>query len=266
MENRPAFTDAERDALITYETTIERGRATFIEVGRALMAIRDGRLHRLTHKTFNDYVKDRWGWSRSRAYQMMAAVRTTDEMSTTVDIDNERQARARSKAARFPLDEPPFDEEAAGERLRGKIIPFVNTWPANKRRLAPTILRAIADELDVTPPEKCELRRMDAEMESWPYTPHTVNEPLPGRGGDLNVRPGCGGAAVYHDVVGVSNGATRQDVRAAIQDMLVGKVTPLGQRALAVARGRLAGDRSLSAPLLPPHAGCVDTADCAIAS
>ena len=71
------------------EQVIERGQRTFIEVGQALAAIRDGHLYLESHGTFESYCRDRWGMSRPRAYQLIAA----SAMSTTVDIPNERQAR-----------------------------------------------------------------------------------------------------------------------------------------------------------------------------
>lgn len=64
---------AEAASLAHYEATIERGRETFVEVGIALLSIRDARLYRATHSTFEAYCRDRWGWSGRRAQQMMAA-------------------------------------------------------------------------------------------------------------------------------------------------------------------------------------------------
>lgn len=82
--------------LADHEAVIERGLATFVEVGEALAAIRDQRLYRDTHGTFEDYCRDRWGFNRKRAAQMIEAA---EVVSTMVDTDlpapqNERQARA----------------------------------------------------------------------------------------------------------------------------------------------------------------------------
>ena len=41
--------------LAELELVIERGLKTFVEVGAALLGIRDGRLYRETHATFEDY-------------------------------------------------------------------------------------------------------------------------------------------------------------------------------------------------------------------
>ena len=67
------------------ETVIERGLNTFVDVGNALAAIRDGKLYRETHGTFEDYCRDKWGFSRPRAYQFIEAAETVGILSTIVD-------------------------------------------------------------------------------------------------------------------------------------------------------------------------------------
>lgn len=59
--------------LALLETVIERGLATFVEVGEALLEIRDSRLYRDTHGSFEDYCRERWGFSESRASRLIAA-------------------------------------------------------------------------------------------------------------------------------------------------------------------------------------------------
>lgn len=82
--------------LTAAETVIERGLATFVEVGAALMSIRDEHLYRVEYGTFEDYCKERWGFSRSRTYQMIDAASVVQAMSTIVDTPTpttESQAR-----------------------------------------------------------------------------------------------------------------------------------------------------------------------------
>jgi ParB family chromosome partitioning protein len=55
------------------ESIITRGLTTFVEVGTALMEIRDAKLYRESHATFEAYVKERWGWERRNAYQYIEA-------------------------------------------------------------------------------------------------------------------------------------------------------------------------------------------------
>lgn len=80
--------------LASCEEVIERGIQTFYEVGTALAKIRDARLYRMDHDTFETYVSSRWGWHRSRAYRMIDAAALQDELSPIGDIPNEGVARA----------------------------------------------------------------------------------------------------------------------------------------------------------------------------
>jgi hypothetical protein len=73
---------AQRDEL---EVVIARGFGSFIEVGEALMAIRDLRLYRDQHSSFVAYLERQWQISESRAYQLINAAVVTIEVSTVVE-------------------------------------------------------------------------------------------------------------------------------------------------------------------------------------
>jgi hypothetical protein len=77
------------------EEVIDRGLQYFIEVGLALIAIRDQRLYLGSYKTFEEYLKERWGLARTRAYEIMSAAHTHQAMSEISDIvpANEVQAK-----------------------------------------------------------------------------------------------------------------------------------------------------------------------------
>ena len=91
----------ERRELRQAEAAIEAGQQTFIEVGTALMGIRDGKLYREQHKTFEAYCKERWGIERNYANKLIAGTQVVnkmvDEMGTVVPISNEAQARELGK-------------------------------------------------------------------------------------------------------------------------------------------------------------------------
>ena len=53
--------------LAELETVIESGIRTFVDVGRALLEIRDSRLYRESYPTFDEYCRERWGFGRIRA-------------------------------------------------------------------------------------------------------------------------------------------------------------------------------------------------------
>jgi hypothetical protein len=90
-----ALSTGEQLDLTALETIVDEGLTIFIEVGRALAEIRDRRLYRASHSTFEEYVHERWLLSRTRAYQLIDAAVVVTEMSTMVDTppSNERQAR-----------------------------------------------------------------------------------------------------------------------------------------------------------------------------
>jgi hypothetical protein len=86
---------AQVQTLEHYEQIIAQGIQTFIEVGRALKAIRDQELYRQNYQTFEAYMHDRWGMSRPRGYQLIGAAEVVDAVSTSVDIVPVNEAQAR---------------------------------------------------------------------------------------------------------------------------------------------------------------------------
>jgi hypothetical protein len=81
---------SEAGRLAELETVIERGLLTFIEVGSALMEIRNSRLYRQMSATFEEYCQQRWDLRRSRTYQLMDAAEVVENLksSTIVELSN----------------------------------------------------------------------------------------------------------------------------------------------------------------------------------
>lgn len=63
----------ERTDLANCEEVIDKGLRTFVEVGTALLTIRDRRLYRAQHGTFEDYCQGRWGMARQTTNRLIAA-------------------------------------------------------------------------------------------------------------------------------------------------------------------------------------------------
>jgi hypothetical protein len=89
---------------ITYDEQRDRHylerkvESAFREAAVALKELRDRRLYRSTHKTFEEYCRDRFGFSRSRSYQLIDAavvVENLEKCPQFVDIlpTNEAQCR-----------------------------------------------------------------------------------------------------------------------------------------------------------------------------
>ena len=104
------LTTTETQQLAALEATIEAGLNTFVDVGQALLAIRDQRLYRANHPTFDDYCRRRWGINRAHGYRLIEAAQVVSslQMSPIGDTHgvpaNEAQAR--------PLAALPSDRQA----------------------------------------------------------------------------------------------------------------------------------------------------------
>ena len=88
----------EVDEFATCERIIERGLRTFLDVGVALLKIRDLRLYRVDYATFEEYYRDRWSLERSQVYRLMDAAEVTRNLQNSPMGEfplpaNERQAR-----------------------------------------------------------------------------------------------------------------------------------------------------------------------------
>jgi hypothetical protein len=58
--------------LVRLERVIERGLQSFLDVGEALVRIRDGQLyHASGYPSFSRYLEGRWQMTRRRAYQLI---------------------------------------------------------------------------------------------------------------------------------------------------------------------------------------------------
>jgi hypothetical protein len=116
-----ALIPSEPIELQAYEATIADGLQTFVDVGEALLAIRDKRLYRESHKAFEDYCRQRWGFNRQRASQLIQAADVSKILDSAGLPAPANDAQARELA---PLrDEPERLQEAwlsAIEQTDGK--------------------------------------------------------------------------------------------------------------------------------------------------
>ena len=75
----PELTEEEQRDRLHLERRVERA---FFEAGKALMELRDRRLYRSTHKTFEDYCRDRFGHSRQKSNYLIAAADVYENLTT----------------------------------------------------------------------------------------------------------------------------------------------------------------------------------------
>lgn len=72
--------------LMEWEKPIEQGLRSFVEVGNALAAIRDGKKYKAAgFSTFDDYCRQRWGIAKTFAYDSIRAANVVSELSATAD-------------------------------------------------------------------------------------------------------------------------------------------------------------------------------------
>lgn len=103
LEQSPqALSASEFARLADCESKIERGIAVFLEVGNALLEIRDSRLYRQQFSTFEDYCKERWGFARNYANKVIAATEVVANLGTNVPIAPVTESQARPLAALEP--------------------------------------------------------------------------------------------------------------------------------------------------------------------
>jgi hypothetical protein len=152
-----ALTKTETAELTQHERTIQQGLGTFREVGQALMAIRDGRLYRGEFKTFEAYCKDRWSFSRPRAYELINAAETCEAVSAVADKPtSERQVR--------PLSKLPKESRAEAWEEAVDRAPVVNGQPKVTAKIVEKVVaeRIVVSPLDASP-MFTQLRGIDRE-------------------------------------------------------------------------------------------------------
>lgn len=86
----------EQKELREQEARIAAGIRSFRDVGGALLRIRDARLYRETHASFEAYCDEKWQLERARAYQFMAGATVVQTLPAKAGdmVRNEAQARA----------------------------------------------------------------------------------------------------------------------------------------------------------------------------
>ena len=93
----------ENSSLERCEQVIERGLATFVEVGAALHQIQSQGLYRKKHDSFEAYLSSRWNFKRAHAYRLISAYRA---LETIQDEDGKDLAESHVRQlVRLPVDQ-----------------------------------------------------------------------------------------------------------------------------------------------------------------
>lgn len=149
------LTTVDRSRLRALEKVVDEGVATFVKVGQALKEIRDTKLYRGTHKSFEAYIEDRWEMSRPRAYQLIESAEVGGNLSTSgrQKLASERQARELAKA-------PPEQQEEIWE----EVTESTEKPTAKDVKKAVERRKATVDETDEVTTEPADEHMSDVEM------------------------------------------------------------------------------------------------------
>ena len=118
MEN---LSIVESDNLLLYESIIERVLKTFVEVGGALLAIRESKLYRQEYGTFEEYCKGRWSIERRRAYQLIDASIVVSNITNDVKNFSHRESHVAPLAAIPVEDQAVAWQQAVETAPNGKV-------------------------------------------------------------------------------------------------------------------------------------------------
>lgn len=124
MSKQKGMTPEDRSKLYACEERIEKHLATAkkadkanLYIGQDLAIIRERKLFRATHKTFEDYCTKKWGISKSYAYRLMAWAKKYEEngASGTKPPESEYEARKRRRTEELMDKANPTEGEGAAD-------------------------------------------------------------------------------------------------------------------------------------------------------
>lgn len=135
---------SEDDRLAHCERVIERGFTVFVEVGQALAEIRDAKLYRASHKTFEEYCKARWDIGRSRAYELIDQAKVSTALADAgVNLSGAPDISARD--ARVLKEDLP----AAAEEIKARVDQGAKVEDATKAVAASRQAEKVAQKEEV---------------------------------------------------------------------------------------------------------------------
>lgn len=129
-----ALLAAEASELAQHEAVIERGLTTFFAVGRALQAIREKRLYRASHTSFEAYMRERWGMTKTRAIQLIGAAQVVENLADSAPAN---EAQTRSLYALTP------DEQRLAWAVVQQTAPHGNITAAHVRSVVNVLKEAV---------------------------------------------------------------------------------------------------------------------------
>ena len=121
MEATVQLTISQQNELLQLEFRIQQGLNTFNDVGAALAKIRDDRLYHGTHGTFEDYCRERWGFTGRFANYQIQAAQVVKNLGTIVPVLPATESQARILAGLQPDIQREVWQQAVATAPDGKV-------------------------------------------------------------------------------------------------------------------------------------------------
>lgn len=166
--------EIERVELARHEDVIRRGIGTFVEVGQALLAIRDQRLYRAEFTSFDAYCRDRWGFQKPRATQLIQAAQISQSLVTSGNPSPTSEREVRPLVGLAPDAQREAWQRAVETAPDGKIT------AGHVQRVVDEMTRP-APEPEPEPDESPEDFEIDEYGEVLTVPPVQDSEPEPAR-------------------------------------------------------------------------------------
>jgi hypothetical protein len=156
---------------------------SFVEAGRALKRLRDGKYYRSTHSTFSDYARERFGFERRHPYRLIEAAEVVDNLTKIPLPFNKNEDQSNQMC---PIGTQILP---TAERL---VRPLTNLEPEQQRKVW---LTAVSEAGNKVPPARVVKSVVDRIREKNPvpnpWRRSEVAEILVKENPDLRGRGGC---------------------------------------------------------------------------
>jgi len=166
------LTSPEKSWLRTLEDKIEKNLKGFYELGNALAKIRDNRLYRGEYRTFEQYCRVRWDFTRRHADHLIGSYKVIDNLN---ENSSSQKSLNETHGSRPPNENSssqiiPINEAQARPLTRLSKPLQIEAWQkavaaADGQVTAKHVKQAVAEIMDWEVRERVERIRADVERE-----------------------------------------------------------------------------------------------------